>query len=74
MAKAWISPPSPTGGQYCTPIGGHYWAPLDSMTSTMKMRLQHPERLVVGSGGDLGEAYITRRPVQVKEVDEHAPR
>ena len=51
MDNAWISPPSPTGGQYCTPIGGHYWAPVD--TERMKSGAPTVAALEAALGHDL---------------------
>ena len=36
-------------------------------------RFQHPERLVVGGGQDLGEMHVARRLIQVEEIGERAP-
>ena len=35
-------------------------------------RLQHPERLVLGGRGDLGEAHLARRLIQEQQIGERA--
>ena len=54
MDKAWISPPKPAeGGQYCTPIRGHFCTPVDKRQSA-RLSAAFPRRgeAITGALGD----------------------